>query len=144
MENSVTKVPVWYWVVAIFFLLWNLMGLGAFFGQVFMTEDAIKSLPVAEQELYNSYPMWVYVLFAIAVFGGTIGSIGLIMKKKWAKLTFIISLIAIVPQMTYNIFFTETCEVYGAGAAVMPIMIVIVGIFLVWYSNWLIKKSWLK
>jgi hypothetical protein len=144
MENSSTKLPIWYWLVAIFFLLWNLMGVGSFLGQVFMTDEALKALSPAEQELYRAYPFWTYVLFAIAVTGGTLGSIGLLLRKKWAKTAFVVSLVAIIPQMTYNIFFTKTCEVYGSGAVVMPVMIVIVGIFLVWHSSNMIKRNYLN
>lgn len=143
MEKLITKLPVWYWVVAIFFLLWNLMGVVSFFGQVFISDEAIKSLSTAEQELYKSYPLWTFIAFAIAVFGGTIGSIGLLMKKSWAKTFFIISLIGIIPQMTFNIFFTKTTEVYGASSLIMPIMIIVAGIFLVWFSSNTIKRDWL-
>lgn len=144
MENHSIKVPTWYWVVAIFFLLWNLMGVGSFFSQVLMTDEMMALLPEAEQELYTSYPFWTYIAFAIAVFGGTVGCIGLLLRKKWAKTAFIISLVAIIPQMTYGIFFTKTAEVYGAAAMFMPVMIVVVGFFLVWYAGACIKRGWLN
>lgn len=144
MEKLITKLPVWYWVVAIFFLLWNLMGVFSFFGQVFISDEVIKSLSTAEQELYKSYPLWTFIAFAIAVFGGTIGSIGLLMKKSWAKTFFIISLIGILPQMTFTIFFTKTTEIYGASSLIMPIMIIAGGIFLVWFSSNAIKRDWLR
>ena len=144
MENQTVKVPTWYWVVAIIFLLWNLMGVGSFLSQTMMTDEMMQSLSVAEQELYSSYPFWTYIAFAVAVFGGTIGSIGLLLRKKWTKMAFIISLIAIVPQMTYGIFFTDTSLVYGAAAMVMPVMIVVVGFFLVWYAGSVTKRGWLK
>lgn len=144
MDNQTIKVPTWYWVVAIIFLLWNLMGIGSFFAHAFISEETLSAMPVAEQELIKGYPIWTYIVFAIAVFGGTIGSIGLIMRKKWAKMAFIISLVGIIPQMTYGIFFTDTIEVYGAAAMVMPVMIVVVGIFLVWYAGSISKRGWLK
>lgn len=143
MENNSTKAPIWYWVLAIFFLLWNLMGVGSFFGQILMTDDALNALPIAEQEIYRGYPFWTYVAFAVAVFGGTLGSIGLLLKKSWAKIAFIVSLVAIIPQMSYGIFFTNTSEVYGSGAMIMPVMIIAGGVFLVWFSGFAIKKNWL-
>lgn len=144
MENQTVKVPTWYWVVAIIFLLWNLMGIGSFLSQTLMKDELMQSLSVAEQELYNSYPFWTYIAFAIAVFGGTIGSIGLLLRKKWAKTAFIISLVGIIPQMTYGIFFTKTSEIYGVGGLVMPVMIIVVGFFLVWYSSSVSKRGWLN
>lgn len=143
MVHQSIKAPVWYWVAAIVFLLWNLMGVGSFFAQVLMTDEAMQALPIAEQELYESYPLWTFIAFAIAVFGGTLGSIGLLLRKRWANLAFIVSLIAIIPQMSYGIFFTKTSEVYGNDAMTMPVMIIVVGVFLVWYSGFAIKKHWI-
>ena len=144
MKNQKTKIPIWYWTLAVFFLLWNLMGIGSFFQHTFITNEALQILPQAEQDLYNSYPFWTIIVFAIAVFGGTFGSIGLLIKKKWAKIAFIASLIAIIPQMAHSLFFTKAREVYGPGTEVMPILIIIFGIFLIWFSAFGIKKNWLK
>lgn len=144
METQKTTIPKWFWAVAVFFLLWNLMGVGSFFQHTFITDEALQALPEAERNLYNSYPLWTIIAFAIAVFGGIIGSIGLLMKKKWAKPAFIVSLVAIIPQMTHNLFFTNAREVYGPGTEVMPVLIIVFGVFLVWFSAFGIKKGWLK
>ena len=66
------------------------------------------------------------------------------MKKKWAKSAFIISLVALIPQMIHNLFFTKAREVYGPGIELMPIMIIVFGVFLLWFSAFGIKKDWLK
>ena len=144
MEDQKIKIPKWYWIVAIFVLLWNLMGVGSFYIHTFITDEAMQALPVAEQDLYNSYPLWTKIVFAIAVFGGALGSIGLVIKKKWAKSAFIVSLLAIIPQMIHDLFFTNSREVYGPVSVVMPIMVIVIGVLLVWFSAFGIKKGWLK
>jgi hypothetical protein len=143
MENI--KIPKWFWVATIIFLLWNIMGLLSFFAHTFISEDALAALPQNERELYGDYPIWTTIVFAIAVFFGFFGSLGLLLKKKLAKLAFIISLCAIVPQMIHNLFFTKSIDVYGAGqAATMPILVVVFGLVLIWFSNYSINKKWLK
>lgn len=145
MENSSTKIPKWFWVVAIIFLLWNIMGVLSFFAHTFITEEAMATLPENERALYGQYPFWVTIIFAIAIFFGLFGAIALLLKKKIAKLAFIISLCAIIPQMIHNMFFTTSIEVYGlVQAAIMPTLVVVFGIFLVWFSYYGIKKNWLK
>lgn len=144
MENKI-KIPIWFWVTAVFFLLWNSMGVISFFAHTFISEEDLALLPTQERELYGDYPIWTTIVFAIAVFGGLLGAVGLILRKTWSKTAFIISLLAIVPQMTHNLFFTKSVEVYGVGqAAAMPIMVVVFGLFLVWFSSYGIKKNWLK
>jgi len=145
MENGKIKLPVWFWIVAAFSLLWNIMGVVSFFMHVFISKEALDALSVAERDLYKSYPLWTNIVFAIAVFFGFAGSLGLVLKKKWSKMAFIISLIAIVPQMIHNVFFTKSIEVYGTAQAItMPILVVVFGILLVWFSSFAINKNWLK
>ena len=145
MENDKIKIPVWFWIVSILFLFWNLMGVASFFMHTFISKEALDALSAAERDLYNSYPLWTEIVFAIAVLFGLLGSVGLILKKKWSKMAFIISLVAIVPQMIQNVFFTKSVEVYGTAQAItMPILVVVFGILLVWFSSFAINKNWLK
>lgn len=144
MKNNKINIPVWFWIISVLSLLWNAMGVISFFSHTFISAEALANLPLAERELYGDYPLWTTVVFAIAVFSGFVGSLGLVFKKKWSKPTFIISLCAIIPQMAHNLFFTKSMEVYGPGqAATMPIMVVLFGVFLVWYSNKAVQKKWL-
>ena len=145
MKNEKTKIPIWFWVVSIFFLLWNLMGVLSFFAHTFISDEALAELPANERALYGEYPLWTSIVFAIAVLTGFIGNVGLVLKRKWSKTTFIISLLAIIPQMIHNVFFTKSIEVYGTAQTVtMPALVVVFGIFLVWFSILGIKKDWLK
>ncbi len=89
-------------------------------------------------------PAWVTAAFAIAVFGGTLGCLGLLLRKKWARLVFLISLIGIIVQMIHNVFISNNMDVYGPGAVIMPIMVLIIGVYLIMYSKSAIKKSWIS
>jgi len=112
--------------------------------QVMITEEAIAALPEAEQLLYESFPAWVTGLFAIAVFGGTTGSIGLLLKKKWAQPALVVSLICVLIQMAYYLFVMDPVAVYGAVAAVMPVIVIVIAIFLVWFAKMSAAKNWLS
>ena len=145
MKHEKTKIPMWFWVVSIFFLLWNIMGVFSFLAHTFISNEALAELPSNERELYGEYPLWTTIVFAIAVIAGMIGAIGLVLKKKWSKMAFVISLLAIIPQMIHNVFFTKSIEVYGTVEAVtMPALVVIFGLFLLWFSTLAIKKHWLN
>ena len=144
-DSIKNKIPKWFWVLAVIFLLWNIMGVLSFFGHTFITEEALAKLPENERALYGDYSIWTTILFAIATFGGLIGSIGLILKRKWAQTFFILSFLAIVPQMIHNVFLTKSIDVYGLGQALtMPVLVVLIGALLIWYSIFTIKKNWLK
>ncbi|AGA77159.1 hypothetical protein [Echinicola vietnamensis] len=137
------SIPIWFWAVTGTLLLWNLLGVGSFFMHVSMTEEAIAALPKTEQELYAVYPTWALVAFAVAVFGGVLGCIGLLLRKKWAKYILILSLIGIIIQMFHSLIIARAMEVYGPGAVVMPIMVIVIAVFLVWMANFSVKRGWL-
>lgn len=138
------KPPMWFWIVSILALLWNLAGVMAYIGQAYMSVEDLQALSQAERDLFEAQPAWVTGAFAVAVWGGTLGSIFLLIRKKWAKPVFVISLVGILAQMSYNFFMSDTFDVYGTSAMAMPIMIVVVGIALIFFSNLGIKKSWLS
>lgn len=144
MSNiSTNKPPMWFWIVGVVALIWNLMGVMAYIGQAYMTDADLVALPEAEQALYVNYPAWATAAFAIAVFGGAIASIALLLRKKLAKTLFIISLLGIIVQMIYSFFISEAMDVYGPGGMIMPVMIFIIGVYLILFSNKCISKNWI-
>lgn len=135
MSDSKKKPEIAFWIIGIIALIWNLMGVAAYLMQAYMTEEDLLALPVEEQSLYADIPAWVTAAYALAVFGGALGCILLLLRKKLATFVFIISFVSIVAQMSYNIFMTRAAEVYGPGGLIMPIMVILIGAFLIWYSK---------
>ncbi|UTD14392.1 hypothetical protein HER15_02420 [Tenacibaculum mesophilum] len=133
-----------FWIIGIAALVWNGLGVMSYIGQAYMTDEVRAALPEAERALYENVPTWVTAAFAIAVFGGLLGSAFLLMRKKLARPMFLISLIAIVVQMSYNLFMSRASEVYGPGSIIMPIMVIVIGVFLLMYSKKTIAKGWLS
>lgn len=144
MDNKqIVKPPTWFWVAGVLALLWNLAGVGQYLAQAFMSDEA-KSLMTAEQlTLLEETPTWLTAIFAIAVWFGALACVGLLMRKKWAKSLFLISLIAVVVQMGYSTFMTNAAEVYGTMAIVMAITTTFIAALLFYFSSVAIKKGWL-
>ncbi len=138
-----TTLPLWFWIVAGAALLWNLAGVGAFFSEIMMSEDAIAALPEAQRAIYKTTPFWATAAFAVAVFGGAIGSAALLLRKSWSVSFFSASLAAIIAQMGYTIVGANIVAVMGAGALIMPAVIVVIGAFLVWFSTFAKGRAWL-
>ena len=138
------KLPVWFWVIAGVALVWNLMGVSAYIGQVTMSPEAMAKLSEAERTGYENAPTWATGAFAVAVFGGALGSIFLLLRKSFAVPLFGLSLAGIAVQMFHAFFIVNSMAIYGPSAAVMPAMIILIGIGLVWYSNTIKGKGWLR
>jgi hypothetical protein len=140
---STTKPSKAFWIISGVALLWNAMGVNQYLQQAYMT-DAFKAMYTEEQlEMISSSPSWVIAVFAIAVFGGLLGSLALLLRRKIARELFIVSLIGIIAQMYHNLFMIDSVAIYGPGAAIMPIMVLAFALFLLWFSKFSEKKSWL-
>lgn len=136
--------PKWFKSVVALALLWNLIGIVNFYFQINLSNEAIAALPMAEQELMNSTPLCSLVAFAIGVFGGTLGCIGLLIQKRWAFFPLLFSLIAVIAQMGYWLFFTKAVEVYGNTTYVMPLMVILVAFLLFRLAKNGIDKGYLR
>ncbi|MCH3882149.1 MULTISPECIES: hypothetical protein [Tenacibaculum] len=119
-----------FWVIGIIALLWNGLGVIAYLTKAFITEEMIATLPKEQQaEFLVEQPAWVTAAFAIAVFGGLLASILLLMKKKLAYTLFLVSAFAAIAQHAYLFTNVEITSI------IMPAMVIVVCVFLVWYSK---------
>jgi len=91
MTSYLRKPSSLFYVISSVALVWNLMGVFNYLGQVLMTDDVLKSLPKDQQLMYQDVPSWVTAAFAVAVFFGTLGAIFLLLKKKVSSTFFILS-----------------------------------------------------
>lgn len=141
METSTIKPPTQFWIISVIALIWNIMGVMAYLGQVYMTDEILASLPEADQLYIKNVPYWVTAAYATAVFTGVFGCIALLIRKKIAKLLFIVSLIAFLAQSAYN-FFIQDFMVIQPLQMVWSFVILSICVFLVWYSTITIKRAW--
>ena len=131
------KPPIWFWIVSALALIWNAMGVSQYLEQAYKTESFIASCTPEQLEIYANLPSWYTAAFALAVFGGAIGCLLLLLRKRLAYTVLLISLVAIIIQMSYVTFTLKM------GNAMTP-MIIIVAALLIWLSKIAIKKGWLS
>lgn len=142
IEQEINTIPSWFKVAAIIALVWNLLGVVAFISHMMMTPESIAQLPLAEQALYDAVPVWATIAFAIAVFGGALGSLALLMKKDLCYPLFIASFVGVIVQQIHSFFISNSYEVYGPGGTIMPIMVVVIALLLILLSAKGHKNNW--
>lgn len=136
MNDSSTSGPTRsFWVVSAIALVWNLLGVTAYLMHVTLAPEDLAAMSEEQRALYTGAPAWVTGAYAIAVFAGTLGAVGLLLRKAWAVPVFVVSLIAIVLQMGYSLLMTNVIEVMGGTAVIMPLAVIAIGIFLVLFSR---------
>jgi hypothetical protein len=135
--------PTWFKIVAVMALLWNLLGCFAFFSDLRLSPEDLAKLPEAQQALYAARPGWAVAATAVAVFGGVLGSIGLLLGKKWALPTLVLSLLGILVQDFGLFVLAKGASLAGPVAVAIQGIVLAIGIGLVLLSRKGIARGWL-
>ncbi len=135
MSESTKKPQIDFWIIGIAALIWNLMGVYFYLQQAYMTDEDLAALPQEQQALYENIPSWVTAAFAIAVFGGTLACILLLLRKKLATTIFTVSLLGIIAQNSHTFFMSDAMENIGIVSLILSAMVILIGVFLLWYSK---------
>ncbi len=143
-DQTTTKPPVWFWIVSVVALLWNGMGVNNYIQQAYRTEGFIAQVTPEQLAIIETRPAWATAAFAIAVFSGLLGSLLLLLRKRFASPLLIISFItALLTQIWW--FMTDGPSISDqASGAIIPIVVVLFALLLVWMARKGVTKTWLK
>ena len=75
---------------------------------------------------------------------GALASLLLLLRKAWAVPVFMLSLAGVVVQSIHTYFLSDVVEVMGGQAMFMPLVIMAIGAYLIWYSMQAQKKGWIS
>ena len=137
MNNNVDRIHWSFWVIGIVALIWNVMGCINYLMQ--MKPDALATYPEAARMLVADRPGWATGAFAVAVFGGALGCLLLLVKKSVAYYAFVASFLGVVVTNIYTFGVTDS-----TGIWVGSLMSLAVAVFLVWYSKSVKRKGWIS
>ena len=132
-----------FWVVAIIALLWNIIGLFQFIAATFMQDLIAEGISQQELDLMNNVPSWYTAFFGLSTIAGFLACVTMLLKNKITVVLFLLSLIGVLVSQGYWILGTDSIEVIGIQAVIMPLIVLIISIFLYFYSKSCAEKGWL-
>ncbi len=135
--------PHWsFWLIGIVALIWNLMGSLNFVMQ--LDADGVASYPESHRAIIVGRPAWATGGFAVAVFGGALGCVLLLLRKPSAQYLFLASLVGVIVTMIHTLRVAGTAADFTPFEVVLTMLMpVAVAIFLVWYSTFAERRSWI-
>jgi hypothetical protein len=136
-----SKAPGWLRIVGLLALLWNLIGV--YFYLVHVDAIAGPAASASDEALTNLMPAWATACFAIGVFGGTIGSLGLLLLKRWARPFLLLSLLALLLEQGWYLLASGVPAAFGPSAVALPVTILVVAALLAWLADKGVKRGWL-
>ncbi|GMR14192.1 MAG: hypothetical protein BMS9Abin29_2431 [Gemmatimonadota bacterium] len=105
--------PRHLWVVGVIALLWDLFGAMDYVMTQTKSEAYMSSFTPEQLEFFYGFPAWVVGAWAVAVWGGVVGSVLLLMRNRFAVQVFLVSLIAMVLTTFHNFILADGLAVMG-------------------------------
>lgn len=142
------KTPWHLWLVGVLSLLWN--GFGAFDfiqtttrGEAYMRAAGFDDAMVA---YYEAMPGWMYVPWTLGVWGAVIGSVMLLLRRRWAVPAFGLSLLGALVSLIYGKLIDPPPPAPPELAAMswMPIVILLIAVLLFVYAFNMRKRGVLR
>jgi hypothetical protein len=131
------RAPGWVRIVAALGVCWNLFGVYEYL----MTVGVVAGADAAE---VAAMPAWVTGAFAVAVFGGTLGCLSLLMLKRWSKLLLLVSLLGVLAMDLWMFVLSGLGGTMAGAEMGVTVAVVVIAVLLVWLSYSADKKGWLS
>ncbi len=129
-----------FWAIGVVALIWNAMGAINFIVQ--MDPDTLAAYRESERAIIEGRPAWATAAFALAVFGGTLGCILLLLRKSAATYLFVASLLGVIVTMIHTLGINID---FGLGEILgIILMPLVVAAFLIWYARQAENKGWIS
>ena len=143
MNDETARGVHWsFWIIGAIALIWNVMGVINLFVQ--MNPGALASYPESHRAIIEGRPAWATGAFAVAVLGGALGCLLLLLKKSAAFYVFIASLLGAIVQMIPHLDVVGSKIAGPFEIAMMILMPPVVAAFLIWYSKQARSKAWIS
>ncbi len=144
MNAATAKPSTWFWIVSVLILLWGAMGVFAFYTDVTMSEEMLAAMDDYDRAMYLGRPTWFATVYGLATWGGFIGAVALLLRRRLAIVLFLLSAVAVVVQFGWVFGVTDLIAEKGAWTLIFPIFILAIAIFQIWFANLANKRGWLR
>ena len=140
MSEKVTGSVHWsFWVVGAVALVWNAMGVLNLVMQ--MNPDVLATYPESHQTIVANQTGWIAASVTVAIVGGTIGCVLLLLRKAGAVYLFYASLIGTIIVVAHTL--SLPIELSSSDIVLIIAMPVVVAALLAWYSRWTAMRGWI-
>ena len=125
MSDASNKAPWHLWAVGVFATLFNAVGVVDYVMSRVQGEKYLASAGMTPEQIahYAQMPGWMLVVWAVGVFGAFGASILLLLRRRSAFPTFVVSLVAFLISLLYTYVLTNGGAVMGQQMAITSAVI---------------------
>ena len=141
-ESDAKQTPWHLWVISGLAVLWNAMGAFDYVMTQTGNEAYMSAFTPEQLAFFYDFPPWVVAAWAIAVWGGVLGALLLLLRRRLAVSVFLISLVAMVITTFHNYFLSNGMEVSGdAFSLIFTAAIFLIALALFLYARAMHKRN---
>lgn len=140
-DKKSSKAPIHLWIVGGLALLWNLMGAVDYVLTMTRNEAYMSHFTPKQLEFFYGFPAWVVALWAIAIWGGLLGIVLLLLRRRQAVPVLAISFICMVVTMIHNYGFAGGAEISGGSGIFFSGLVFVISLALIVYSRAMVRKG---
>ena len=145
-EESTNKPSMAFWGIGGLLAVWNLSGLYMYYQMSITTDEILQVAGYSTQQIEHilGTPAWAHSAYAVAVNAGVLGVIFLLLRKAWAVPFFVLSLVGALLQDLDAYVLRGALEQFEAVWLAIPITVIVICVFEIWYSRAAKAKGWLS
>jgi len=105
--------PWHLWLVGVLGTLWNLVGAFDYISTQTRNQSYMSQFTPEQLEFFYGFPPWVVAFWALAVWGGVLGTVLLLFRKRLAVGVLLVSFLSMIVTFIHNFGFSNGFEVVG-------------------------------
>lgn len=144
MNQSSTRTPRHLWIVGTLALLWNAIGAFDYSATQLRLESYMGQFTPEQLAYFYEFPAWAVGAWAIAVWSSLLGSLGLLLRRKWAVWLFGIAIAAMILTTIHNFALSDGMAIMGTAGAVFACLIWLIALALFFYARAMAKRGVLR
>ena len=139
-----TAPPRWFTIAAIAAILFEAMGVATYALDVLRSPQQVAALPIRQQLIWAATPRWITGAYAVAVFAGLSGAVGLALRRTWSIPLLGLSLLAVIVQFGGLFFVPRLSALQRPVGLAQPLGIAVVCALIYWLAHRAHHRGWLK
>jgi len=146
MSDASVKAPWHLWLVGVFALLFNAIGVFDFMMNLWQGPAYLAKAGMTPEQIahYRALPAWMMVVWAIGVFGAFGASVLLLLRRRLALPVFVVSLAAFLMSLLYTYVLTNGGAVMGRQMAITSAVIAVLLVLFAWYARAMAARGVLR
>jgi len=141
-DAAVPRRTPWHlWLVGVLGLLWNSVGAYDYLMTQTRNESYMSRFTPEQLDFFYGFPSWVVAFWALAVWGGMLGALLLLLRRRLSAPVLLVSFLAMIVTSIHNFLLSNGLEVMGSVGAGFSALVFVIALGLWLYARAMAQRG---